>query len=137
MKNENKSEVFYYYLKRKEKRFHDVNGKMIKNINESKVPEGATEKTVSVTFGTVAFRQNEDGTVNRAIMICSTTENFCKKRGRDKALARLRKIEATQKEIVSAPYLGKNSTNPWHPYQGVQLGFFHATPTKVESEILK
>ena len=57
-------EVRYYYLKRR------VSGG-------------------SMPFGCVAFRKNEDGTVNRGVSLCSTRDNFNKMHARGLAMKRL------------------------------------------------
>lgn len=88
MKNIETENIFYYYLRR----------------------EDPLDKTAirGKSYGVVAIRMNEDGTVNRGISYCSQKDSFKKSVGRGIALSRLLKaeIECRNGENFS-PYFGK------------------------------
>lgn len=85
--------IFYYYLRRDD-------------------PMDKTAKR-GKSYGVVAIRANEDGTVNRGISYCSQKDSFKKSVGRGIALSRLLKaeIECRNGENFS-PYFGKHPSAP-------------------------
>lgn len=85
--------IFYYYLRKDD-------------------PMDKTAKR-GKSYGVVAIRANEDGTVNRGISYCSQKDSFKKSVGRGIALSRLLKaeIECRNGENFS-PYFGKHPGAP-------------------------
>ena len=66
----------------------------------------------------VAFNENEDGTVNRGISICSTREIFSKNKARNKAIGRL--VSATKHKVNGHPIRTENMEHEglkWYMFQ--------------------
>ena len=66
----------------------------------------------------VAFGENEDGTVNRGISICSTREIFSKTKARNKAIGRM--VAASEHGGDSYPIRDKNVVHEglrWYIFQ--------------------
>jgi hypothetical protein len=87
---------------------------MCKGMNP--VPEGTYIRYLrdkeNQIVGTVAFKENEDGTVNRGIAITGRDEQGSRRRGRTIALNRL---EIAEKE--------KKSSRPINPMRGACMRF--------------
>ena len=88
MKMDNFDDVMFYYLR-------DEN----KNQNDKSAKKG-------VPFGVVAVRENENGTVNRGVSICSPSDRYNKKAGRGIALKRLIEAETKCRSIPFGNYNG-------------------------------
>lgn len=63
-------------------------------------------------YGCVAFRENEDGTVNRGVSLCSETDSFKKMIGRGLALKRLLEAEKNKQSVEWGVYDGDWNTCP-------------------------
>ena len=70
------------------------------NINDKKAKKG-------MPFGVVAIRENEDGTVNRGVSICSPGDRYNKVAGRGIALKRLMEAEEKKDNIPFGYYTGE------------------------------
>jgi len=100
----------------------------------------------------VAFNENDDGTVNRGISICSTREIFSKNKARNKAVGRL--VSATTRKTNGHPIRTENMKHEglkWYMFQlGGILDLVHGSdkmmkfkscyqdiPNDIEASILK
>ena len=85
--------IFYYYLRQ-----DDTKDKTAKR---------------GKSYGVVAIRANEDGTVNRGISYCSKKDSFKKSVGRGIALSRLLRAEIECRNGENFfPYFGKHPGAP-------------------------
>lgn len=57
-------------------------------------------------YGVVAVRENEDGTVNRGVSLCSPDDKYDKNAGRGIALKRLIKAESDKRSTEFGVYTG-------------------------------
>lgn len=69
----------------------------------------AHEQEVSIKGGTtVAFKENEDGSVSFAIAKCSPKDNFCRRFGREASMGRLLKnkhvVTLTKEQVGESAY---------------------------------
>ena len=93
MKNEmiNVEGIMFYYLRDN-----------TLNINDKMAKKGKP-------FGVVAIRENEDGTVNRGVSICSPGDKFNKVAGKGVAFKRLVEAENKKENIPFGGYVGDES----------------------------
>jgi hypothetical protein len=84
-------DVIFYYLRNSELNKNDTTAKR------------------GVPIGVVAVRENEDGTVNRGVSICSPCDRYNKKAGRGIAFKRLLEAEAKKMSIPFGDYNGDDS----------------------------
>ncbi len=95
-------------------------------------------------YGTVCIKKNDDGTVNRGIAICSTSDNFNKKIGREISFARMNKAickKITCDNFMDYYYFGNSYTSkfPIVSYLGDNFKYkcyYHVEPTKKEYRIM-
>lgn len=111
MKKNNQENVHYYHLRY----IAEKNGKRYR-----------------IPYGTVAYRYNSDGTVNRGISLCSLMDNFDKRTGKAKALGRLKQVEARLTDIEFNEYEGYDPCMPEPHTDITKLGFYKAIPNGCE-----
>lgn len=108
-----KKEVYYYYLR-----------------NEEQKP-----------YGCVAISENEDGTINRGVSICSTTDIFLKKCARGLAFKRMKEAVKNKNTVHFNRYNSYAEKKPLCPADFEALEFdtksaYAVTPTAKEYRML-
>ena len=112
--NDNLDGVLFYYLRDNEL-----------NVNDKKAGKGAP-------FGVVAVRENEDGTVNRGVSICSPSDRYNKKAGRGIAMKRLMEAESNQCSFPFDSYRGESNKKKITNFPFAYKAEYHTTITKAE-----
>jgi hypothetical protein len=111
---ENFEDVIFYYLRDRKL-----------NPNDSTAKKG-------VPIGVVAVRENEDGTVNRGVSICSRKDRYDKNAGRGIALKRLITAETICRSIPFGEYVGDEDKKMMRDINFKYHTDFHAEITPEE-----
>ena len=107
-------DVIFYYLRNSEL-----------NKNDTTAKKG-------VPIGVVAVRENEDGTVNRGVSVCSIHDRYDKNAGRGIALQRLLAAETNCRSVPFAKFTGDEDKKTMKNIPFDYKSDFHAEITPQE-----
>ena len=112
------NEILFYYLRNNELNKNDLLAKK------------------GQPFGVVAIRENEDGTINRGVSVCSPKDRYDKKAGRGIALKRLLLAEEKQCNVEFGVYTGREDRKNLGMTPFFESSSYRVNPTPEEYRML-